>query len=552
MTDSLVEQVDTTLKISEDGEDVVERVNRSEDGSDHEEKGRVDDEEADEPAESEQVRENRRLLEEAQSELAELPETHEDRPRKMLRVASAMDTLYCSKGYEAEEPFLEALKLCNEVRESVGPDEWDQTAAMYFQCDISFSLYFVDKDVSYLHMAVAFGRESITWMIDRNYRETGSAYSGRCELLARVLKKLFDVENLTEHINNAVVFQGKCVDGTGREEDNDEGSTVLYSRYKVWAALWVRLMDRRPELKIDDLIEQIEEKFPCGLDDEGRVDHNYWQIRFGMQCRRWARTKDDDHFVVILQSGGELLKWEANDPACSCHGNEDDQKFCSDPDDANHVIRRAAGFFDEWFRMDDSDSEWYNHLASINTSLALWEAAYDNVSRETFADVQKDLLPLQRMQGRLQTKYEITKNPDDGWQYDNKAWESSQLSILSDHLARGVAQPDHFLSDYFDDGKFTAYGTSIVAQQEYSVWGAGGVKKPWNLDDMRFKFLNGEWTEENWIRERSADGKFILGGAESPRDLDIFKFLAGNSVTTGNESLPTDSIHSAKEAIEND
>lgn len=492
-------------------------------------------------------------VEAAQADLDSLPKGHENTSERLCWLANCKLNYHIAMNTKTEEPFLEALGNAIQARDIPGADVVDQSLSMYMQMVCCYSLYTTTKLATWLHKSVSFGRECIDCMDDVNYPYACKVYSARCEHLAGMLQRLYEVKSLAEHIAGAVEFIGKCVDNTHPDEyrnDGESGDFLLYTRYKKWVELCVRQMDHQRDpiaviRSLQGLIDQVTERLPCSLDkDVHYLGHNYWFVRLGLHCRQWAKSKDHEHLQLLRQRTRELIEWENNDPFCNCHANKDDLSMSGDPNDPLQVIRRAAGFFDEWFGLDDADGMWSEHIATIDTSIALWEEASKSVSRLTFADLKLDLYPTSQLRSRFKQKYMITGNPRDGWEADNKEWEACQIGML--HKASNLDEDCHPPGSSIVpllEGRLVSAGSSCVTNRAYNVHPVLELGKPWHLDTQRFKFVAGDDPIiERWIRERSDDGEFVLGGALEGRDDDVFEFLADYETRARDTSqAPTES-----------
>lgn len=540
MSESLAKQVETTLNINSTSTEsnstttsAAMRTNISDkEHADEVEAEAVASEADSESAEDARTIELRGKLEEATADLASLPKGHPSTSEKLSYLADCKVKYHHAVDTMTDGPFLEAFQIATQARDHPAADAFAQSLAMYMQMVCCYSLYNVTKQVTWLRESVAFGAEGINRMKDAEYGKPGQAYSARCEHLAGILEKLYEVEGLAKDIASAAAFQRKSVDNTFPEQyPDDSGDFTLYCRHKQWVALCIKKLDKKPNLmvsSIESLITQASKVRPCALEKDGYTDaHIYWFVRFGLYCRLWATSKTPEHLKLLRQRTRELLEWEADDPFCPCHGNKDDPSFSTDPQNPLHVIRRAAGFFDEWFDLDNAASEWSKHLATINTSISLWEETEKGTSRLTFADLQRDLRLTITLQERYRQRYSITRAPRDGWQVDDKTWEISCINLLVSTAERRQLPPSDSIQPFLDGSRRVTFGASHVAPELFSVHSVLEVGKPWDLKAQRFKFIDGDTPlAERWIRQRSDNGKFVLGEARKGRDDDVLEFIA--------------------------
>ncbi|KAJ9657657.1 hypothetical protein H2198_004185 [Neophaeococcomyces mojaviensis] len=483
--------------------------------------------------ESEEAKQDWKLLCEAKSRLRALPPDHQDIPKVMLSIVNHMADYHVSARIVGEGQLIHALDIASEAEGLAPSDDFWRGSAIYSQMAVCYTLYKQTKNIDWLRQGVELGSETVKFMQDReddiNPVFFRVLYSGKCERLSEGFKMLYDVEAEPTQIEKAVRWQGISVDSTEPDDYQEDGLGKRYWRFKLWCDLWVRLMDVRDDLALSGVIHLAAEHHPCDIRNKEMRSacSNFFNV-LALECRQWAITRNPEHLKAIYDRTKDLLKSEAEDRS----SDTEPPKYAYDAENPKHVIRRAAKFFDWYYDVEESESSWSTHLRTIETAIALWEQVHAGIGRETLDDLQEDMYPVLRIRDLYWQKYRITNVATDGWRYDDLNYESTNMNVTIQML--GCVQGETKRIDQISEGSSACtIGSSVVTGQTYTIWSSTPATLVMDMGSQRFKFLrrgdDGPPTIEDWISGRTDDGKFILGGAIRGRDDDVFEFLRSYS-----------------------
>jgi len=479
------------------------------------------------PAESEEAKRDWEVLQEAEIRLQALPSGHPDIPKEMLSVAGHVADYYVSAGVIDEGKLIQVLEIASKAEGLAPPDDFWRGSAIYTQMRLCYTLHSQLRNIDWLKKGVKFGTEALKFMQDH----TGDLplasyqvlYSERCARLAGGYKMLYDEEKKADQIENAFKWQEQCVNATDPDIYEDYGLARQYWRHKSWCDLWVDLIDVKPDLTLSTIIHIMSENLSCSITDQNDslAYQNFFNV-FTLECRQWQHTGDPKDLEAILNRSQTLLEKEATDRT----SDPDVDDYSYDPQNPQHVIRRAAEIFGYHTGINDLASQWYNHIATIDTGIGLWEHVRTGIPRKTVNDLQQDLAPICWIRDYYGRKFDITKNVTYGWRYENLDIESTNVNNII-QIFQGKEPLAEELESLTREGKGCTIGQSEVTGQMFIVWATPGTLATYTSPRLKFLTKDGDGppTVEDWISGFSEDRKFVLGGAVEGRDDDVFKFV---------------------------
>lgn len=487
-----------------------------------------------ESPEPDNVRIAREYLEDLRLRLDETTEKDPKRYVILYQVAVAMGNYHDAADIngEGELPFgLELLakaeRLAPEAKDIAEMDDNYCGMAINTQMTICNSLFQSTNDPNWLHKGIEHGERLMLYMEDtRDYMNAAlyrMLYSNRCERLAKAYYDLYTHSDATSDgtlMQHAVRSQGIAVDHTIPYEWASGGELKKHNRFLTFLDMKVeQLSSGIGEDQNWDALVDLTNSFPHNIsmedNEEARIStRNYFEY-LCILARRWADTRQDNHLDELLDHAQEYCK----------HLKKNDTLF--DDGSRELFLHVAAEQFSSWT---DESSRWARHIPSIDVAIALWQKLRPE-GIATVGDIYKHGTPVAYLIGLYERRYDMTKKAADGWTYDDLATISSRLNAATSLLKAldrdGESAKSH--KPWFPDPESTSmnYKTSIIGLRTTMICD----KPSFDFSSHRLQFVivnddkNWRPTIENWVRERTDDGEYLLGGAVEGRDDDVIEYV---------------------------
>lgn len=460
-------------------------------------------------------------------------------PQQMMCTAERIaQYYYCLPGRKDNCRLQRALDLA-EKAENFRPDDGEPDStivsyAMYMRGRICRLLYLDTSEISWLHKAIKHSRDSV--VATPNERSYRYLLSLRYDSLAMMLETLYlvtftqgpDVQNDPELYNELLEAALFAAEYTVPEDYTSHlsGETTAHSRILRWFR--VRYMGQTSEngtLDWDHMIglgsRYPGSKWGCANASsiyDGPTPEQAWAV-IEILARRWAHTRTTEHKEALLDYTRTNLIPDSSDESIFYELGRLSQS------------RLTGGEgYDCLFRF---------HLPTLNVTKALWEEYLalnepkDGAFWQSVVDFNRNFVAVDDL---AQVQYRIhkcTKNPQDAWAYDDLRWQAIRKMFLWQGWSLEA-------SEY----SFPAINPTPVVIAEFSaIDGETKIQTWWvpgmSLRTPRLRFLKLSKEDEapkvdNWISDRTSDGRFVLGGAVKGRDDDVLWFLSGFSSNTNN------------------
>lgn len=473
------------------------------------------------PAETEAAKNLWNQLEAARAALDALPEDDPQRPEKLLAVASTMGDYHNEAEIKGEGQLLLALDIAAEAEGLAPKDDFWRGSSLFTSMALCLSLYWSTKVMDWLPKAIEFGKEALKFLEEHENSMTPvyyrMIYAGRAEKLSRVYQSMYDeaedggdIRTLQE----ASHWRARAVDYTIPEDHIEGGDLKRWERFRDFCNIQIRIFDVVTDGDWDRLVDLALSQ-PCDITDSERPtsQYNWWNV-FYLMARRWSVTRNPDHLQSLLDHVKELWNLEIKPT----------ETYTCDAEDNQHLLRIAAVNFD---RDHSEGTLWEKHLNSIQTAIALWEEVRSHIGCETVDDVEEVMQPVVWLTDLYARRYWKTLKAADGWAYDDINLENCNMSVTLSMFSNQseTSSPSRRLSILNKNVHSSTVGESIVTKLKFTI----SHKGP-GFGSRRLMFVTGKDFDEkpsldNWVRDRTDEGTYVLGGAIRGRDDDVFEYL---------------------------